>query len=479
MKSIIVGGGIGGLSAGIYLKRLGFDVEILEKNLFIGGRMNFIEKDGFYFDTGPTLMIMLEPFKKLFEDNGKKLEDYLQIKLIDPTYRVYFEKDGSYLEPSVIIPKYLEQIPDEMGNLLRFFGHISNMYKFVKGNLVEKNFNSIFDMLTPKGVYNALKFGFLSNLYRKTSSYFNDYRLKWLNTFQSMYLGVSPYDAPFAYAVVNYMESVEGVYYPIGGMYKIAQAIKRLSEEVGVKITTDTEVIEIIDKKDKKVLITNKGEFEADIVVINADLPFAKEKLLKKKTPNYKYACSTLMYYIGYEGQTNMIHHNVFFGTKFKEVLDDIFKTGKLNEDISFYVNISSKTDPSHAPQNCENLYILVPISNLQVAKYDFQEVSKKVLNLVFERLERRTNFRRENVKFVIERTPKEWESLYNLYYGSTFGLSHVLFQSGYFRPQNYEKGTKGIYYVGSSTIPGSGIPMVIISGKLVAERIKNDYKIH
>ncbi|MCS7298530.1 MAG: phytoene desaturase family protein [Spirochaetia bacterium] len=476
MKAIIVGSGIGGLTSAVELRSLGLDVEVLEKNPTIGGRMNFIRKDGYYFDTGPSLLIMLKPLKDLFEKNGRKLEDYLKIKLIDPTYRVYFEKDGSVLEPSVIIPNYLAQIPNEIGNLLKFFGDISNMYHFVITNLVYKNFNTIFDMITPKGAYNALKFGFLSNLYRKTSSYFKDYRLKWLNTFQSMYLGVSPYDAPFAYAVVNYMESVEGVYYALGGMYKVAEAIAKLAQEMGVKITTNTEVKSVVNSNGKKVVITNRGEYDADIVVVNADLTFAKEKLLNKKVPKYKHSCSTLMYYIGYEGQTELLHHNVFFGTKFKEVLDDIFKSGKFNEDISFYVHISAKTDPEHAPKNSENIYILVPVSNLEVSKEDYNTLSQNILNIVFDRLEKRTSFRRDKVKFVITRTPNDWQSLYNLYQGSTFGISHTLFQSAYFRPKNYEKDIKGLYYVGASTIPGSGIPMVIISAQLVKERIKNDY---
>ncbi|MCX8029145.1 MAG: phytoene desaturase family protein [Brevinematales bacterium] len=478
MKVIVVGSGLGGLSAAINLKSLGLDVEIVEKNSHVGGRMNFIEKDDFYFDTGPSLLIMLNPLKKLFESNNRKLEDYIKVKLIDPTYRVYFEKDKSIIEPSVVIPEYLKQIPNEIGNLLKFFGDISNMYQFVIDNLVYKNFNTIFDMITLKGAINALKFGFLSNLYSKTSSYFKDYRMKWLNTFQSMYLGVSPYEAPFAYAVVNYMESVEGVYYALGGMYKVAEAVKRLAEELGVKITTNTEVLQIRSLKDKKVLVTNKGEIETDIVVINADLPYAKEKLLGKKIPKYKYSCSTLMYYIGYDGETELLHHNVFFGTKFKEVLDDIFKTGKFNSDISFYVHVSSKTDKHHAPPGSENIYILVPVSNLNVSKEDFTKISDEVLNLVYDRLEKRTSFRRNKVRFVLKRTPVDWKNLYNLQYGSTFGLSHVLFQSAYFRPKNYEKHERGIYYVGSSTIPGSGIPMVIISGELVKERIKNDYKL-
>lgn len=478
MKVVVVGGGVGGLSSAIYLRKLGLDVEIIEKNSTLGGRLNFLEKDGYYFDTGPSLLIMLDPIKRVFEVNGRKFEDYINVKLIDPTYRVYFEKDNTYLEPSVVIPNYLKQIPNEIGNILRFFGDVSDMYSFVIKHLLYNNFNTIFDFINFTIIYNFLKFGFLSNLYRKTSSYFKDYRLKWLNTFQSMYLGVSPFDAPFGYSVVNYMESVEGVYYPIGGMYKLVQSLQKLAENLGIKITLNTEVVQIIDEKNTKRLLTNKGEVISDIVVINTDLPFAKKNLLNKKIPNFKYSCSTLMYYIGYEGETDMLHHNVFFGTKFKEVLDDIFKTGKLNQDISFYVNITSKTDPSHAPKGCENIYVLVPISNLSVAKYDFDEISDKVLEIVYDRLEKRTNFRRSKVKFVIKRTPIEWKRLYNLEYGSTFGLSHVLSQSAYLRPRNYEKGSKGIYYVGSSTIPGSGIPMVMISGELVSERIKNDYKL-
>ena len=181
------------------------------------------------------------------------------------------------------------------------------------------------------------------------------------------------------------------------------------------------------------------------------------------------------MLYIGYEGSTNMLHHNVFLTDNYKQSFESIFNKGIIPNDLSFYVNISSKTDISQSPKNCENIYILIPIPNLKVLGENLNEKLNEIINKVFDRLESQTNFRRERIKFIIiKRTTYDWQSLYNLKYGSAFGLSHNFLQSAYFRPKNYEK--KGIYYVGASTILESGIPMVLISSKLVIERILRDY---
>jgi phytoene desaturase len=339
------------------------------------------------------------------------------------------------------------------------------MYNDTIYNFVEKNYYSFFDFLNLRSVKLLLKHKMLDNLYYRVSRYFNDYRLIFANTFQSMYLEISPFNAPFVYTVVNYMEAIEGIYYPIGGMYQIVKSLERIISKMNIRILRETEIKEI-DKKTNTIYI-NKGFFDADVIVINADLPYAKSDLLNGKLPNYDYSCSTIILYIGYEGSTNMLHHNVFLTDNYKQSFESIFNKGIIPNDLSFYVNISSKTDISQSPKNYENIYILIPIPNLKVLGENLNEKLNEIINKVFDRLESQTNFRRERIKFIIiKRTTYDWQSLYNLKYGSAFGLSHKFLQSAYFRPKNYEK--KGIYYVGASTIPESGIPMVLISSSLL-----------
>ncbi|MCS7244908.1 MAG: phytoene desaturase family protein [candidate division WOR-3 bacterium] len=472
MKAIVIGSGIGGLASALRLRKLGYDVLVLEKNETIGGRVGYIKKDGYYFDTGPTLLLMLKPLKELFNELNEKIEDYLDLKLIDPLYRIYYQ-DGKRLEPSLNLSYYISQISKkDFSNLLRFYSDITSMYIDTIDNFVERNFYSVFDFINIKNIRALLRHKMLSNLYKRVKSYFDDYRLVYANSFQSMYLGISPFSAPFVYTVINYMETVEGIYFPMGGMYKLVEALEKMCNKLGVKILKEIEVNEIDEKN--KVVYTNRDSFNANVIVLNADLPYARRELLKKNTDNYEYSCSTIMLYILYEGKTNMLHHNVFFAKDYKLSFDEIFRYGKVPNEPSFYVNISSKTDNSLSPKNSENIYILIPVPNLKISKEDISKKLKEIINKVLDRLEIETDFKRERIREMIYRLPENWKILYNLDYGSAFGLSHKFLQSAYFRPKNYE--TKGIYYVGASTIPGSGIPMVLISSKLLLERVKRDF---
>jgi phytoene dehydrogenase-like protein len=260
------------------------------------------------------------------------------------------------IEPSNDLAYYVRQVSlKEFKNLLKFYSDITYMYNDTIYNFVEKNYYSVFDFLNLRSVKLLLKHKMLDNLYYRVSRYFNDYRLIFANTFQSMYLGISPFNAPFVYTVVNYMEAIEGIYYPIGGMYQIVKSLERIISKMNIRILRETEVKEI-DKK-TNTIYTNKGFFDADVIVINADLPYAKSDLLNEKLPNYDYSCSTIMLYIGYEGSTNMLHHNVFLTDSYKQSFESIYNKGIIPNDLSFYVNISSKTDISQSPKNFENIY--------------------------------------------------------------------------------------------------------------------------
>ncbi len=214
MRAVVVGSGIGGLATAIRLRKLGYKVIILEKNEKIGGRMDYIESSGYFFDTGPTLLLMLKPLIELFKEVEENINDYLNLVKIDPLYRIYF-KDGSFLEPSNDLAYYVRQVSlKEFKNLLKFYSDITYMYNDTIYNFVEKNYYSVFDFLNLRSVKLLLKHKMLDNLYYRVSRYFDDYRLIFANTFQSMYLGISPFNAPFVYTVVNYMEAIEGIYLP-------------------------------------------------------------------------------------------------------------------------------------------------------------------------------------------------------------------------------------------------------------------------
>ncbi len=494
-KVAVIGAGLAGLSAAALLAKKGFDVTVLEKNATPGGRVNRLSTpQGFTFDTGPTLLLMLSSMKKLFKELDRDLNDYMELKLLEPSYRVYYS-DGTEFNSSTNIALMTKEIRDKLKNeaeierYLSFFSYLSKLYRLTIPNFVDRNYRRLSDFINPKSLYYLASLKMLGSLYSRVSSYFQDERLRMLFSFQTMYLGISPFEAPSVYGVVTYMESGEGIYFPMGGMYKIVESLEKVAKEYGVKFRYNSEVTKIDKDGDKATSLTINGEKSEtfDLFLVNADLPYAYETLLgeapkKNLVPQngeLKSSSSAYMMYLGVDKQySNLLHHNVVFSSDYKFNLDDIFERRVLPDDPAFYVCVPNRSDPSLAPEGSDSIYVLVPVphktDNVDWTR-DEPAFREKILDKMSERLGM-TDIR-EHIVYEKTFTPNDWASEYNLWKGSAFGLSHSFFQSAYFRPQNRSKTLGNVYFAGASTTPGNGIPMVIISGSLAAKRIEEDTK--
>jgi phytoene desaturase len=348
---------------------------------------------------------------------------------------------------------------------------------------VGRNFYSLFDYFSLGNLPLLFQLKALKKHYANTSRFFKDERLKAAFTFQNMYLGLSPYDAPATYSLLQYTELAEGVWYPKGGMYAGIQALVRIAEKLGVKFIYNAPVKKMIEERRKiRSAITEDGrEFSADIFVGNADLPYIYKELLPanneaKKLNDKLYTCSTIMFYWGVDKEYPQIaHHNVFLGGDYKASFDQIFKNHTLPDVPSFYVHAPARTDKAAAPAGQDTLYVLVPVGHLEArSRQNWEALINRARETVFARLakEMGANDLRDHIKFETVYSPPVWKERFNLEKGAAFGLSHNFWQVGYLRPQNRHKQYKNLYFAGASTHPGTGLPIVLLSARLTTERI-------
>lgn len=492
MKIKIIGAGLGGLAAACRLQSAGHLVEIYEKEALPGGRAHLIVQDGYRFDTGPTILMMLAPLRDLFTSCGKTLEDYLELRQLEPNYRVVFP-DHSHITMASNVARLQAELAriDEKApeQFYRFFGDVAEIYRLAEKQFIDKNFDKLSDFVSPTAAISLLRKRGLKKLINFVSSYFDDPRLVQLFSFQSMYLGVSPYEAPAVYSVVSYMETGLGIWYPKGGMHQLPTALAKMFTDLGGKIHYSAPIDKIIVENGQTtgLRLANGKKVTADAVVANADLPYVYRELLEHherphmpdpKLNKLKQASSAFLFYWGVEHELpDLLHHNVYFSKDFKRNLEQIFNDKVLPDDPAFYIYVPTKTDPDLAPKNRHVVYILVPVPNLNSQVKDWAAAQKKIKERVLDVLKSHFNADiggKIETEAVFE--PQDFKDRFNLTDGTAFGLSHYFFQSGYFRPHNYVKGVRGLYLCGASTYPGSGIPMVILSGKLAAERLQKDF---
>jgi phytoene desaturase len=297
-----------------------------------------------------------------------------------------------------------------------------------------------------------------------------------------MYLGLSPYDALATYSLLQYAEMVNGVWFPIGGLYRTIETLVEIVEGLGVDIRYDAPVAEILvdGQRTTGVALASGDRVAADLVIANADLPYVYKELLPDKRAGQrldrlKYTCSTLMFYWGTDKVYPEIgHHNVFLSSDYRGSFERIFHAHSLPEDPSFYVHAPTRTDPAAAPEGHDTLLVLVPVGHLaEEGEQDWDALQQIARRTVFSRLgELGVTDLEDHLKFEIVYTPKTWKALYNLEKGAAFGFSHNFWQVGYLRPQNRHRRYKNLYFVGSSTHPGAGLPMALLSARLTSERV-------
>ncbi len=479
---IVVGAGLGGLATALRLAHRGHSVTIFEKNGFVGGRCHQIDLGDFHFDGGPTLLMMLDPFRKLFQDVGEHFEDHVSCQLCEPSNRVFFG-DGTQIDATTSLDQMVSQIQKISGikdakAYPKMLTELADLYEASIPNFVRRNYNSVLDLASPKTAWTAIRHGMLGRLDKVMKKRFQDPRLQNLFCLQTMYLGLCPWEAPSVYGVLTYMEYGQGIWYPKGGLNSIPKAVANLAEKKGVNIILNAEVGQI---RGREVELVDGTKHQADAIVCNVDLPFAEAHFLStglqlnhaKKKP-YRYSCSAAMMYLGYQGDLPAFsHHNIALSRDFNQNLSEIFVKRTLPSDPSFYVAMSSRTEPCMAPDGCQNIFVLIPCPNLD---YNWDQESVDTLEgKVYARLESEFGFDRGKVLVKKSRGPADWKEEFSLNQGAAFGLSHDFFQSVCFRPSNRSKSVEGLYFVGASTTPGNGLPMTLISAELVEKRLEED----
>ena len=487
-RALVVGAGLGGLAVALRLRRLGYDVVVVEKNARAGGRCDTWGEAGFRFDTGPTILLMRDVLDSLFTDCGERLEDHLDLVRLHPNYRITFA-DGAELVVGSDLAALLGQLEAfERGagdSFLRYIADAGYKYRVSRKRFVERNFLHMGQFLAPANLPRFVDTGALRRLAPHVARFFRDPRLRIAFTFQSMYLGLAPRDAPAVYALLAYTEIAEGIWYPRGGMYRIVEALCSLLDGAGIELRTGTAVSRIRHRGGRAcgVELDDGRSVDADVVVCNADLPWAYEHLLdasvrspydSRRLERLRYGSSTLMLYLGMRGcPASLLHHNVYIGADPAAHFDAIFRSPAVPRDPAVYVHVPTRSDPELAPSGHDCVYVLVPCAPCD-AGVDWRNGGAAALRERGLDALGRIGVDAAPERIVVERmvTPDDWRDLYNLRRGSTFGIAHDLFQVGIFRPANRSRALPNLYFVGASTQPGGGVPMVLLGARLVAERV-------
>jgi phytoene desaturase len=475
---VVVGAGLAGLSAALRLVGAGRRVTVLEREDVPGGRAGVIHDSGYAFDTGPTVLTMPELIADCFDAVGEDMADWLALEPVAPLYRAFYA-DGSRLDVHADVEEMTEEVravcgPTEAAGHRRYVDFLSALYRCQMRDFIDRNIDSPLDLLTPNLARLAALGGF-RRLAPKVAQYLKDDRLQRVYSFQAMYAGLSPYDALALYAVIAYMDSVAGVYFPRGGMHALPRALGGAAEKHGVDIRYGIEVTRVETRGDRAVAVhTADGErVPCDVVVLNPDLPVAARELLGREpwgVRRLRYSPSCFLLLAGSRARYDHIaHHNIHFGRSWRGVFRELIDERRLMSDPSILVTNPSRSDPSLAPQGRESYYVLVPTPNLD-ADIDWAVQGPRYREDVVRTLEQRgyTGFP-EHIEVEHVTTPADWQRR-GMERGAPFAAAHSFRQTGPFRPRNLWG--QNIVFTGSGTQPGVGVPMVLVSGRLAAERV-------
>lgn len=487
----VVGAGPGGLACAMILANRGFDVTVFEKSDEVGGRNAKLQIDNFVFDTGPTFLNMKFILDEVFDLCGRKSSDYLKFFSIDPMYELSFDDEVFQISSNKEeMKKEIERVfPGSGKGLERFYNRERKRFDKILPNL-RKDFSSLFSFFSPK-VLGALPYVFArGSIYDNLGNYFDDEKLRICFTFQSKYLGMSPWECPAAFTMISYVEHEFGVYHVQGGLNQLSQAMKKVVEEENGIIKTNSEIEELITEGNKVTGIKLKEDSTPqlfDEIVLNADFGYAFSNLVNPKKLNKyspekiakkKYSCSTFMLYLGVNKKYSSPHHNIVFAKDYKSNIDDIGE-GRLSEDFSFYIQNASVTDETLAPNGKSTVYVLVPVAN-NFSQIDWEKEKLALKDKVYDAIEKRTlmNDLRDHVEVEKIISPLDWENEYNVYKGATFNLAHNIGQMLYFRPHNKFDELDNCYLVGGGTHPGSGLPTIYLSSVISAGLISKKHNL-
>jgi phytoene desaturase len=485
VEVIVVGAGLGGLSAACHLAGAGHDVAVLERGDQPGGRTGLLERGGYRFDTGATVLTMPGLLQDCFRAAGTEMADHLAIRPVDPMYRACYE-DGSTLRVWHGRERMTREIrevcgPAEAAAFVRFRDWLRRLYELEMPAFIDTNFDSPLDLAWPLGpALRLVRMGGFRKLAAVVSSFFDDERLQRIFSFQSMYAGLAPYEALAVYCVITYMDAVEGVYVPEGGMHAMPRALAGAAEKAGATFRYGTTVTSILRESGTTGRVTGvrleSGEVvRADAVVANPDLPVAYRTLLggleaPRVARRGRYSPSCVVWHAGVRGElpADAAHHNIHFGRDWDGAFRALLEQGTRMPDPSILVTCHSRDEPSLAPAGCSTLYVLEPVPNLD-GTVDWSRARERVRDQLAARVASLGYPAEVEVEELVD--PLDWEAQ-GMERGTPFALSHRFTQTGPFRPGNVDRRAPGLVFVGSGTVPGVGVPMVLVSGRLAAERV-------
>ncbi|MEY2699804.1 MAG: hypothetical protein RIQ52_559 [Pseudomonadota bacterium] len=487
-KVIVIGGGLGGLSAAISMASEGFQVEIVEKNERLGGKLNVLQQDGFTFDLGPSILTMPHIFEALFTRTGRRMSDYVTIEKVDPHWRNFFE-DGTVIdlcEDPVRQKAQLDQLhPEAYTDFMQFMAYAKRLGQETEDGYFRHGIESLGALLKYYGLVRSCRFDVLRSMDQGVRRFIHHPKLVDILNYFIKYVGSSPYRAPALMNLLPYIQYQYGLWYVRGGMYGLAEALQQLAQELGVSIRLNSEVARIdkVNGRATSVTLADGEVLSVDIVISNMEVIPAMQRLLGntdhevQRMQRFAPSCSGLVLHLGINRTyPQLAHHNFFYSDKPEEHFRAVFSSGELSEDPTLYVVAPCKTDPAQAPEGCEVIKVLPHIPHLEdparLTDADYQALRTRVL----EKLER-MGLDQISHHIVSESTwtPLDIQSKYYSNRGSIYGVVADRWLNLGLKAPRRSQELSNLYFVGGSVNPGGGMPMVVLSGQLVRDRILAD----
>lgn len=485
---LVVGAGLGGMALALRLAKKGCRVRILEKNSAAGGRLNQLKTDGFTFDTGPSFFSMSYEFTRFAEDCGIRLP--FRYNSLDPLYTVNFSNNPKtyflYRDIAKLAAQFSESEPDFQEKMERYLAKGKKLFDDTMDVVIRSNHDSLPEYLMHLMKVNPVHFPIIfRNFWQQVAHYFTSEEARQIISLVSFFLGRTPFDTASVYTLLSYTEFRHDGYFNVeGGMYRIVEGLLDELKKEKVEIIYNTEVTSSLSDGNKlSALIDRTGrKWDADVYAINGDAAVFRGKIFNRKEysdeklDRMEWTMGSLTMYLGLKSRLPGVHHhNYYLGSNFREYADKIYKNPEIMEKPYYYVNVLSGSNPGCAPEGCESLFFVCPVPDLRFKKswHDKDAIADSIIDDFSQRIGK--NIRSEIVSRTVY-TPEDWQRQHNLHRGSGLGLSHKMMQVGGLRPRNHDEVFGNVFYVGASTIPGTGLPMVIISSGLTAEKIEKQY---
>jgi phytoene desaturase len=482
--AIVVGGGFGGIAAALRLRAKGYDVTLIERAPMLGGRAQVFERDGFRHDAGPTVVTAPFLFDELFDLFGKAREDYVEFVPLSPWYRFYYQ-DGSTFDYGGTVEDTLAEIrkfePDDAEGYQELLKHSEKLFDAGFTNLADQPFHSLPLMLKQIPGLAGLRTD--RTVWQLVTKYLKHPKIREAFSIQPLLVGGSPFDTTSIYGLIHYLERKWGVFFAMGGTGAIVGALAKLMDEEGIKVRLNTTVRELtINGRKATGAILESGErVSADIVISNADPMYLYRNMVPEKKlatataakKNSRLSMGLFVLYFGTSEQyPDVAHHTIWLGTRYKDLLDDIFKHKRLAEDFSLYLHRPTATDPSFAPEGCDSYYVLCPVPNLN-ADLDWSVEGPKLRDRIVAALGRTVlPGLKDTIRSDFYMTPEDFEHNYLSYKGAGFSIAPHFTQSAWFRFHNKSESLDNLYLTGAGTHPGAGMPGVICSAKVIEKLV-------